>query len=429
MIEPNVINQLLSEKWRELLSRQLSANPKEQLAANRELQAAITESHARKNKELWINHKDIPRLIQIGMTLQFPLARGAWTSAENQILNWFWEVQHPLIAPAIAEFYRNAPLRAKMGALVILAVQRTPEALNILTDLIVREGFPEDMHPRFFWELNNCSEFTDLLLPQLLLHAGHQIGGIVDFVNVVIERGKLDPARLREAREMAEQKAAAAFEQIKQLQRTEGSQWRYEEDYLQVATPFGAYLDLLGLIPESSIETLRAATTLSDPRLLLIAVVAMVKRGVEPPSGILEMVAASHGTRLDLHRILKNVGRLDLFPKAFLSFESFAASHMVSWLAYPAELGYEPSLIALNATVQGVTEEGNRQWCLWKFADAAGKTFAGVSGPYELEPSLDCMTSADTFSTFTPWDDASPEQHLASVLETLSSWRISSCVA
>jgi hypothetical protein len=57
----------------------------------------------------------------------------------------------------------------------------------------------------------------------------------------------------------------------------------------------------------------------------------------------------------------------------------------VSWLAYPAELGYESS--------------------------------------------LDCMTSADTFSTFTPWDDASPEQHLASVLETLSSWRISSCVA
>lgn len=427
MTGSTLINALLSEKWKELLGRQLSTDPKEQLAANSELETAIRESHAGRSKDLWINHKEIPQLIQLAMTVQFPLPRGAFTSAEGQILDWFWKVQHPLIAPSIADFYADAPLRAKMSALVILAVQRTPEALTALTHLISQHGFPEHMHARFFWELNKCVDFADLLLPQLLSHAGSQIGGIVDFINVVDAGGKLKPIHLRDAREMVEQKAAAAHGQVKQMQEIGSSQWRYEEAYLDVATPFGAYLDLLGLMPESSIETLHAATHLSDPRLLLIAAVALVKRGVEPSAATLETVARSHAVRLELHRILKNMGRLDLFPEAFLTFESFAASHMASWLTYPSELGSEPALLELKATVKGSTEGGERQWCLWRFAEDGGKAYAGVSGPYELDPSLESMTHADTFSNFTPWDDATAEQHLASVLETLSDWRIAHC--
>lgn len=427
MAESTLINAVVSEKWRELLGRQLSNDPKEQLAANRALQTAISESHARTSKDLWINHKEIPLLIQIAMTMQFPVPRGAFTSAEGQILNWFWQVQHPLIAPSIADFYANASLRAKMGALVVLAVQRTSEALTTLTYLVGRDGFPEHMHIRFFWELNKCVEFADLLLPELLLHAGRQIGGIVDFINAVDTGGKLKPGHLEPALEIVEQNAAAAYEQVKNMQQIAGSSWRYEEAYLEVSEPYGAYLDLLGLMPKSSIEPLHAATRLSDPRLILIAAVALLKRRVQPPAPVLEMVARSHVVRLDLHRILKNLGRLDLFPQAFLNFECFAASHMVSWLAHPQELGCEPALLELKATLTGSTEQGERQWCLWRFADDGGKSYAGVSGPYELDPSLDSMTDADTFSNFTPWDEASPEQHLASVLETLSNWRIALC--
>jgi hypothetical protein len=280
------------------------------------------------------------------------------------------------------------------------------------------------MHARFFWELNECVDFADLLLPQLLLHAGSQIGGIVDFVNVVDARGRLNPSHLRDARELVEQSAAAALGHVQQMQGAGGSAWRYEHAYTEVATPFGAYLDLLGLIPQSSIETLHAATHLSDPRLLLIAAVALVKRGIEPPASILETVAQSHVERLELHRILKNMGRVDLFPAAFLTFESFAASHMASWLAYPSELGYEPALLELQATMRGSTAEGERQWCLWRFVDDDRKAYSGVSGPYELDPSLESMPHADTLSNFTPWDEATPEEHLASVLETLTDWRI-----
>lgn len=99
---------------------------------------------------------------------------------------------------------------------------------------------------------------------------------------------------------------------------------------------------------------------------------------------------------------------------------------MVSWLTHPSELGCEPEHLELHATVRGTTADGPRQWCLWKFSDEAGKTFAGVSGPYPLDPSLDTLTAGgDTFSRFRPWEEATPEQHLASILETLNDWRIS----
>jgi hypothetical protein len=306
-------------------------------------------------------------------------------------------------------------------------VQRTPEALTVLTQLIGQHGFPEHMHPRFFWELNRCVDFADLLLPQLLLHAGDQVGGIVDFINAVDAGGKLKPCHLLVAREMVEEKAAAAYERVKQLQENVGVRWRYEEAYLEVSVPFGAYLDLLSLMPESSLAILQSALHLSDPRLLLIAAVGLLKRGIEPPAAILEKVAGAHSARLELHRILKNLGRSDLFPKASLTFESFAASHMVEWLSHPSELGCEPALLELKATVRATTENGERQWCLWRFSEDGSKAYAGVSGPYELDPRLESMTDADTFSNFTPWDDATPEQHLASVLETLSNWRIALC--
>ncbi len=397
MVEPNLIDALLSARWKELLKRQLSVHPKEQLAANQELRKAINESHARTSKELWVNEKDVPRLIEIGMTMQFPVPRGAFSSAEILLLGWFWDVRHPLVAPAVADFYANAQVRAKMHALVILAVQRTPEALTALTSLVIRHGFPESMHPRFFWELDKCAEFADLLLPQLLLHAGGQIGGIVDFVNSLDTQGKLHPHHLRNTGECVESKASAAFNQIKQMQLTNGSQWRYDEAYTEASTPFGAYLDLLGLIPDSSLRTLHAATTLSDPRLVLIAAVALLKRGLQPSQAILEKVAGSCAFRAEMYRVLKNLGRLDLFPKRYLSFEWFAASHIASWLAYPTELGYEPELLELMATVRGMTDGGERQWCLWKFADEEGKTYAGVSGPHELDPSLESMSGSDTF--------------------------------
>ena len=69
MAESTLIDALISDKWKDLLGRQLSTDPKEQSAANRELQTAINESHAGKSKDLWLSQKDVPQLLQIALTM------------------------------------------------------------------------------------------------------------------------------------------------------------------------------------------------------------------------------------------------------------------------------------------------------------------------------------------------------------------------
>jgi hypothetical protein len=150
----------------------------------------------------------------------------------------------------------------------------------------------------------------------------------------------------------------------------------------------------------------------------------LLKRGVEPPHEIVRAAAASHVVRAYLHRALEGLGRLDLFPAEHASFEAFAAAHMASWLAYPSELGEEPELLRLEATLRGATTDGERQWCLWRFAGSDGQELAGVSGPYELEPRAGPLEGSDTFSNFAEWGSATPEQHLESVLATLQDWRL-----
>jgi hypothetical protein len=86
MSESPLIDELLNAKWKELLKLQLSADTDVQREANRQLQTAIRESEQGKSKELWINEKDVPRLIQIGMTLRFAIPKGAW--------NWRLALRH-----------------------------------------------------------------------------------------------------------------------------------------------------------------------------------------------------------------------------------------------------------------------------------------------------------------------------------------------
>ena len=51
-----------------------------------------------------------------------------------------------------------------------------------------------------------------------------------------------------------------------------------------------------------------------------------------------------------------------------------------------------------------------------------------ASGPYDQDaidnPTPDTVTSSDVFSNFEAWEDATPEEHLNDVLETLSNWQI-----
>jgi hypothetical protein len=419
-----LVSRLANTRWRSLLLPMLDPDLNVRNSALEKLEAAIEASH-RGSTDLNISADDVGRLIEIGMTVQFPPTWRDWKSAAREVLFWFVTIKHPWLARTIEAHYAVADESARLGAITILAAQRTEEALRTLGALIEQHGMPTTMYSRFFWELNASFEFADLLMPQLVLRAGRYMPSVVDFLNVAHERGKLTPEKLVPALDIVEREASKLLARTLPLQRRNaGTQWRYAEKYIALSHSLGAWLDLLSMIPGASIESLQKAIELSDPRLLSIVAASLLKRGVEPPNEIVRAAAGSSVVRAQLYRALAGLGRADLFPGEYATFRAFAASHMAGWLAYPSELGFEPEVLELEAILRGRTPEGDRQWCLWRFNDADGKALAGVSGPYEIEPPLGPLEGGDVFSNFAEWSSATPERHLESVLATLKEWRL-----
>ena len=80
------------------------------------------------------------------------------------------------------------------------------------------------------------------------------------------ERGSLTLATLIPALPLIEREVAERFPKVLARQRREGgTRWRFEEEYVELSHEFGAYLDLLSLIPGGSTQVLQQATAFSDP--------------------------------------------------------------------------------------------------------------------------------------------------------------------
>lgn len=418
-----LISQLSNDRWRSLLVPLLDADENVRVTAYEELYAALKSLRTQANP-LWPNGPDALRLVEIGMTVRFP-HKHHWRNPANQLLFWFVTIKWPPLVGKVAEHFAAADDSARLDGMTILAAQHTEEAMRALGALIEQHGIPSKMYQRLSWELNKSFEYADYLLPQLVLRAGGYLPAVMDFLNVAHERGTLTHAKLAPALEFVEKEASQLLPKVRRRQRKgDGKRWRFTDKYIELSHTFGAYLDMLSLIPGASTALLEKSASLKDPRLLSIVAYALLRRGVEPPREVVCTAAASHVVRPYLYRALKGFDRLDLFPDEQATFEAFAASHMAEWLRYPTELGYEPERLELAATVRGTNDDGERQWCLWKFTDDKGIEYAGVSGPYPLPAPVGPLEGGDVFSNFAEWDSATPEQHLESVLETLRDWRV-----
>jgi hypothetical protein len=420
-----LISALSNERWRLLLLPLLEPDQKVRDTAVRELQSAL-RARPTKDDPLWPSAADALRLIEIGMTVTFPPSSRTWErTATHDILFWFVTMNWPRLVGKIAEHFATAGDDVRLDALTILAAQHTEEALRTLGALVDQHGLPKKIYSRLWWELNASYVFADHLMPQLVLRAGPHMPAVMDFVNLAHERGSLTPATLIRALPLIEREVAERFPKVLARQRRGGpTRWQFKEKYARLSHQFGAYLDLLSLIPGSSTRVLEQATACSDPYLLSVVIRGLLRRGMEPPREVVRTAAASHVARSHLYRALEGFGRLDLYPPEAATFESFAAAHMAQWLQHPSELGYEPQRLELAATLRGTNDQGVRQWCLWRFEGDGGALYAAVSGPYELKPPDGPLEGNDVFSNFADWDSATPEQHLQSVLDTLRDWRV-----
>jgi hypothetical protein len=121
-----------------------------------------------------------------------------------------------------------------------------------------------------------------------------------------------------------------------------------------------------------------------------------------------------------LHDVLTESGKVSLFPKEFLTWETMAEADLVKWLCHPNELGAPPDEMELMAKLPAPGQPGLHCFVFryrmqpphWRASD--GWT-AGVAGPFDLAQTP-VPHGRGTFSRFEAFDARTPEEHAAVTL-------------
>ncbi|MEM8769404.1 MAG: hypothetical protein AAGE43_18350 [Pseudomonadota bacterium] len=416
------------QEWVELLKPLLAESKEEySYADHREFQKAILTLSRDTNFRPSLN--DGITLIQlIGTDIEIG---GRREDHFSEVAIYLENFHHPKFIEAIETQYATCPVNQRAGLICVLACQDPEPAAKALNRLIEAHGFPR-AYPRVVSTLSRRTEVLHYYVRAFVEAPGRNIGDAVNLINLAVDREHLDPGQLNALASLVEARAKKLIAEVREQQAAARGQWQSDEKYFYLRSDLGAYLDLVGIIPSASTSIVRDALDLEDPLIALFLVTALTTKGEAVPASVIHRAAQSYETLTGLYRNLRRARQLHLFPKERETFEHFAAAEMVQWLLYPSELGEEPKAIELMMQVDGTGENGEAErWCLWRFTDHDGATYAGISGPYAKqaveEPSPDTVHSNNVFSNFTPWEEATAEEHLSSVLETLRNWRTQWC--
>jgi len=176
------------------------------------------------------------------------------------------------------------------------------------------------------------------------------------------------------------------------------ARWHAVRDDPTLVAEAVAALELLGCLPRRTVEKeLRAATALTEPRLVLAAIRGLVLVGVRPPKAAIEAIAANPATRARLYDVLVGAGKKRLFPKKWRDQLHLAESVMVERLAEPDLLGRPPDAIELVQLVAvdvgkptGVLDHYVFRFRIESGPYARRDWMLGVAGPFrhKEEPTL-----------------------------------------
>ncbi|MBL0219259.1 MAG: hypothetical protein IPQ07_35990 [Myxococcales bacterium] len=207
-------------------------------------------------------------------------------------------------------------------------------------------------------------------------------------------------------------------------QRPGGIGFDATDEYLHRREIASVTLDLMKCLPAPKVhDALVHALTYRDAHLAYFGVTSLLAHGEAVPAAAVERVAASPEMRGWLFRALTD--HPELFPARYATQRAMAEAAMVSWLAYPTELGRPPDEIVLGKIVT----KGPADFYVFKFRTlpphwaAKDGWLAGIAGPYAHGGPLEIESPEGTFSSMKPYASATPEAHVGDVSKILEGWR------
>ncbi len=241
-------------------------------------------------------------------------------------------------------------------------------------------------------------EKFELLLPTLVRVAQNAYNGIADCMYLILLNNDPNGVFLTE-----EQRAGIIASLEDKLPKIYNFLSNNTEIPRDVYTALEIILDVsCGFVSEEIIKNIKALNGLGnlDEMSKLFLIKTSLVNSIEFNQKFLNDLVNQDLYISRLYGVLNKIGKIDVFPKEFLTQEKFAKSNMIDWLIYPTELGEEPKEIELVGTF----EEDNEIFYVYKFSSdkesfASKGYMVGITGGYSKDKNS-IENSGFTFSQF-----------------------------
>lgn len=364
-----------------------------------------------------------------------PKAKFDFQSYDAHLLRTIWKRATNEHLALIGSAYTKLSAKGQAAAMAALANIGTREASLALVAIARQHGWPRDSYRAITRPFEESHRFGDILLPPMLDGSIRALPDDLPFSLLLayVDANALPDGLGTVARDLTVKAARRTTSALSAAKRPSGIGWRFADEYIHDRNLGGLLFDLLGRFPPSpeSLAVLTQGSHLVDPRPRLFALLSLVRLGKPADPNALREVAHDPETRILLLASLNELRRADLFPGSELTQEKLAESDMVNWLTFPTELARAPDQIELMSTVERDLGQDHEVLVYYVFRfrtepphwSANDGWMAGISGPFPKSqfPTIDSL--GDTFSTFTKWDEFTPDEHLASVQDLMERWR------
>ena len=342
-------------------------------------------------------------ILRASLEVPFPPPANEWERIEESLLFVLFGSVYPSVVTSIQNRFGACKPRLRATLLALIASADGPEAVLAIRKIIARHGWPSNLPPRFWHELNQHVEHLDHLFPEILEARDAPVAALLNLALQGLHSGSLNGSNLERS---------APLRRLPALLRDERDE------------PIRAlYLAIAGFVgSEAVIDPLRAAADGASPYPASFAIASLLRRGHEVPDQAIERVAADLRERATIYRLLSELNATDRIPSSYRTRDAFAETDMVGWLSHPGELGEPPEALERMGVLDTTKNREPLVLYLWRFKTKTSEWMAAVSGPYPACPPKGPLHGASTFSRFEVWDSKTPQEHVTEILGNLAEW-------
>ncbi|MEM7454970.1 MAG: hypothetical protein AAF456_11525 [Planctomycetota bacterium] len=370
--------------------------------------------------------EDVVALLEIVIRAEFPTPD--WQTPNESILGMLTEMKPHQIQPIVSrvvEAYQPEDEYSSDRYLILLASSGSIEGAQALVNCVTIKGWPERPAPRIFLDLESMpDEATAFLFPRLLVEETDpkRVSSLADLL-ITTNRERITPEHLMPLRSGVRKVLAPLVERTAGLN-DDSDEW-YTEDYeaVQALIP---YLKIAGYLGDPQLEELlERARNLKTVEVLRHSVVASLQNGFDVSAEDVLAVAADYDSIAYFFQSLEELGRLDLIPDEFKTWERFALAEAMPDIVH--ELLEPPKFARVVERVEETGPEGET-WTalLWNIrVDESDEWLACISGPHKFEGQPRPLEPVQfALSQYIPWtwDESERDADIAKTRERLIEW-------